>query len=136
MKLQKLVYLAHEDWLRVHDEPFLDANPEVWQYGPVFADLYHLLKHHRAENIMEPEAPDDDTSSIEDDPEVSSMLEQTWDQYRRFPATFLSNMTHKPGTPWYQIAQRHRFKVPFGTEIPPELIKRYVRTHAPEALAR
>ena len=54
MKLQKLIYLTLGHWLAEHEDSFLTEEPQVWQYGPVFGDLYQKLKNFRREPIAVP----------------------------------------------------------------------------------
>ena len=126
MKLQKLVYLAHGLWLAEHDEPFLSRAPQVWQYGPVFEDLYHELKGFRRSPIKEPQALFDEPPFI-DDAEVKATIAKTWERFKDWSAIQLSDLTHKVGSPWSNIAERHGFKVPLGTQIPASDIRDYVR---------
>jgi uncharacterized phage-associated protein len=133
MKLQKLVYLTLEEWLKNHNETFLSRGPEVWQYGPVFPDLYHELKFHRSQAITDLQAMYDVAERVES-PDIKACIEKVWQKYRTASATYLSDLTHRAGSPWHQIAQRCNFSVPFGTEIPVNDIKKYVREQA-QALA-
>lgn len=129
MKLQKLVYLTLEDWLRSHESSFLIGAPEVWQYGPVFPDLYHALKSYKSEEIKSLINPFGVAPTVTD-PNVMESIQRVWDQYKYSPATRLSDLTHRHGGPWFQIAERYNFKVPYGTSIPEDVIKRYVRQEA------
>lgn len=129
MKLQKLVYLALEEWLKDHDTSFLSENPEVWQYGPVFSDLYHQLKEHRSALItQEQNGVEPDVRIKEKD--ILSVIDKVWEKYKRTLATVLSDLTHKPDGPWYQTAKKFNFSVPYGTEIPTDVIKKCVREKA------
>jgi uncharacterized phage-associated protein len=129
MKLQKLVYMTLGKWLAEHDESLLDENPEVWQYGPVFASLYHELKSFKSQAISEPQTFFEVAPRV-DDKEALAVIEKVWEKYREMPAAKLSDITHLPGSPWHQIAKDHGFKVPMGTEIDPEVIRKYFRATA------
>jgi uncharacterized phage-associated protein len=134
MKLQKLIYLSVEEWLENNEDSFLSRNPEVWQYGPVFSDLYHALKHHRSENISELQDFFDQIPRI-DDQRVLSVIDSVWERYKATSAINLSDLTHKPGGPWHQVAKKHDFRVPFGTEIPLRTMRDYVRSERSKAVA-
>lgn len=129
MKLQKLVYLTLEDWLVENDSSFLQGDPEVWQYGPVFPDLYHELKHYRSQPITKKIEVFGAEPKVEDENIRGSIL-RVWDKYKLTAATRLSDLTHRPGGPWHQIAEKCGFKVPYGTSIPVDVIKKYVREKA------
>ena len=42
----------------------------------------------------------------------SAVVDWIWQRYGHFRGVELSNMTHEPGTPWYNIAKRQNFVVP------------------------
>lgn len=126
MKLQKLVYLSVEKWLKTHDESFINREPEVWQYGPVFPDLYHALKHYKSSDICELQKFFGEVPRI-DNKEVLQVIDSVWEENKSVSAVYLSDLTHRPGGPWHTVATRHNFSVPFGTYIPAKVIKDYVR---------
>lgn len=126
MKLQKLLYYANGWWLATHGEPLLTEQPQVWRYGPVFRGLYGTFAKFGRENIGGPVSggpftPDPQflgDSAAEE--EVRQLLKWIWDEHGNKSAIKLSDETHAPGTPWRKIAERHDFRVPEGTPIPPE----------------
>lgn len=127
MKLQKLVYMAYGTWLRDHEEPFVSEPPQVWQYGPVFASLYHLLKIYKSTPIgvaqFEEIAPAGEIAEND----KKALISKVWKKYGTLSAISLSNITHVPGSPWHEIASSNKFRVPTGTAIPDDLMKRYFR---------
>ena len=128
MQLQKLVYLAHEEWLKKHDTPFLSENPQVWQFGPVFARVYHELKHYKKNAIKDQIILFDERPRIDESQEdILSTIDQIWDKHKGHSGVYLSDLTHMPGTAWRKIAQKFDFKVPSGLEIKPEDIISAVR---------
>jgi uncharacterized phage-associated protein len=95
LKLQKLVYYAQGFYLAINETPLFDEPIEAWQHGPVVADLYHEYCKFGGESIP---CPDDfDPASI--DPEVSDLLDETYDVFGQFSAWKLRNMTHAE-PPW------------------------------------
>ena len=56
------------------------------------------------------------------------LTERVWKKYRGMTGGQLSELTHRKGSPWQQIAQEHSFRVPRNTPIPVELIKEHYRT--------
>lgn len=120
MKLQKLIYLAHEEYVRQTGQPLLTANPEVWQYGPVFGWLYHFLKGYQKAPIAHPIAPFPDTPAPAlTDQNVINIVQNVWNKYGALSAVQLSDLTHRIGTPWRTIAERFNYNVPRGLEITP-----------------
>lgn len=126
MQIQKLVYLAHEEWLKEKNTPFLSENPQVWQFGPVFADLYHQLKHYKKALIKEPIQVFDFIPKV-DDQDVKQKIASVWEKYKGKSGVYLSDLTHMPGTPWRNIAKKYNFSVPYGLEITPKDIISAVR---------
>jgi uncharacterized phage-associated protein len=133
MKLQKLVYLAHGVWLARHGLSFLSENPQVWQYGPVFGSMYHELKNNRSAPITELQTIFDEAPRV-DDRFVMDIIAKVWDKFGSSSAIKLSDLTHLPGSPWHIIAKEHKFRVPMGTEIDPEIIGKYFRETASMAV--
>lgn len=128
MKLQKLVYCAYGWWLAhsgLEGARLTTDHPEIWKHGPVFPDLYHAFKVFGRKPISEvqstspfarPELVD------EEDDEIHALVNWIWGRYGHLSSFALSDMTHKPGTPWYRVAQERNFSVPFSTVIPDEYI--------------
>ncbi|MCP8894311.1 DUF4065 domain-containing protein [Shinella daejeonensis] len=130
MKLQKLVYCSYGWWLAYHDEPFISEQPQVWQHGPVFKSLYFALNQFgwrpitsvQNDNFTTPPPRVNDA-----DHEICSMLEWTWGRYGMRSAEWLSDLTHKPGSPWYDTAAEFGFRVPKNTPIPVDRITAHYR---------
>ncbi len=128
MKLQKLVYCSYGWWL-AHaglDGPRLTSDgPQIWRHGPVFPDLYHAFKVFGRKQItqMQSTNPFSQPDQVdENDEEIRAMIRWVWGRYGHLSGFTLSDMTHKPGTPWYRIAQERDFSVPYNTDIPDEYI--------------
>lgn len=123
MKLIKLVYVAHGWSLGLRGRRLVDRAPEAWPYGPVFSDLYKSTKRYGRGAVTAPigddEIPLDDTST-------RSFVKSVWNAYKKMDAFTLSDITHMPGTPWYEV-----FKVmfegnpPSGEPIGDDLIKEH-----------
>jgi uncharacterized phage-associated protein len=129
MKLQKLVYCASGWWLAFHkDSPLLDERPQVWKHGPVFDSLYHALKSFGREPINAPqslspfEAPPRLEQGNNQNDQIVRTIDWIWNRYGHLSSFALSTLTHQAGTPWRTVAEQYKFSVPFGTEIPDDLI--------------
>lgn len=130
MKLQKLVYCSYGWWLAYHDEPFINEQPQVWQHGPVFKSLYFALNQYGWRNITSVQNDNFTTPTprVDDaDDEIHSMLRWVWARYGMRSAEWLSDLTHKPGSPWYVTAAEFSFRVPKNTPIPIDRIKAHYR---------
>ncbi|MCY4446443.1 MAG: DUF4065 domain-containing protein [Rhodobacteraceae bacterium] len=107
LKIQKLVYIAHGWYLAFHDEPLVnDEFAEAWEYGPVFASLYHELKYrgnlpvldlatefdHSLKKIKPKVNPKDD--------QTTRLLDKVWEIYGYRSGQELSKLCHQPNSPW------------------------------------
>jgi uncharacterized phage-associated protein len=124
LKLQKLVYFTQGWWLATKGEELLFERPQVWRFGPVFKSLYNIFSGARDEPITRPAG----SNPFNDTPPPSlaakafeserAMVEWVWSEYGRLTGPELSDLTHAMGTPWRRIAERKKFRVELGTEIP------------------
>jgi len=115
MQLQKLPYIAHGWSLALLENPLIGRQPKVWQYGPVYPDLYQALRRYGAGPVtnlilkgdVEPfsSAPDEvveaDLSAVE-----KQLLGVVWEKYKPLSGIQLSTITHKDGTPWTETKAR------------------------------
>lgn len=128
MKLQKLVYCSYGWWLSnrgLDNERLTKEGPEIWKHGPVFSSLYYVLRVYGREPINEinSSAPFLNPDEIsEDDSDVANLLKWIWNRYGHLSSFALSEMTHKPGTPWHRVAVENKFRVPSHTKIPDKYI--------------
>lgn len=128
MKLQKLVYCSYGWWLAVRglDQLRLTTEgPEIWKHGPVFDSLYHSLKVFGRKPIIQPQSTNPFCAPEcvdKDDGDTLGLVDWIWSRYGHLSSFALSDMTHKPGTPWYRIAQENKFRVALNTKIPDEYI--------------
>jgi uncharacterized phage-associated protein len=113
MKLQKLVFFAHGWRLATSHERLISEPIQAWDYGPVVPSLYRDLKKYGSSHIPTP-ILDVDTSvdsgfgyvlpAVENQ-ETRRFLDRIWDVYGRFSGPQLSELTHRPDTPWYATRQ-------------------------------
>jgi uncharacterized phage-associated protein len=116
MKLQKLVYMVHGWWLAYNENPILNEKPQLWKHGPVIDSLYHILKVYGMKPLKEPiQIIFDQNAPIiegEQNKTIISLIEWVWNRYGHLGALELSDMTHKDGTAWKEVAKRNSFRVP------------------------
>ena len=119
MHLQKLTYIAHGWNWAINNEPLIGDDIEAWSFGPVVRDLYEHTKFFGSHPINRLITPDDsqvarffgDTgrampyqAALTD--REKQVIQQVWNKYGRLSAIRLSELTHQPGTPWFQAFQR------------------------------
>ncbi|ABD81975.1 Panacea domain-containing protein [Saccharophagus degradans] len=103
MQLQKLVYIAHGCSLGWCDAPLIKDDVYAWKFGPVIEDLYHCFKRFRADEVqvtdkqIEAMVEAAGFSDAEDE-----IIDAVWNNYKHYSGPQLSDLTHQPGTPWYQ----------------------------------
>lgn len=116
-KLLKLLYLMEEYMVKRYHLPFLSMPYEVWQAGPVAKDVFidlsdgpFLLKDFVKTVVCEGgtfilpicDFSDDEFMDCEID-----MMDDILHKYGAMTAKQLVAETHKPGTLWYQEAEKH-----------------------------
>lgn len=131
MQLQKLVYLAHGWTLGLTGQALTAEQPQAWDFGPVYPDLYdHTKLFGRAPITREITSDDDEPARFFGRPRNAvpyranlssierSIIEQVWDRYGGLSGARLSAMTHQPNTPWSRTYDSGRNRA-----IPNELIR-------------
>ena len=118
MHLQKLSYIAHGWGLALLNDRLIEDVPQAWKHGPVYPELYLALRRYGPGNVLEPirERDADVRAFVSGNPESrgkilhaaltdeeKNLLEATWRNYRKYSAFQLSEMTHRPNTPWSEI---------------------------------
>lgn len=114
MKMQKLIFFAHGWHLGLTDKPLISDTIQAWQYGPVIESLYHDLKQYGSEKI------ENQINSINFEQGIFStevqvvkssdiigLLKQIVEQYGKYSAIQLSNLTHEVGSPWYEVVKKY-----------------------------
>jgi uncharacterized phage-associated protein len=127
MKLQKLDYFVHGWWLAYHDNRLLSEPPQVWKYGPVFPSLYQDLKIFGSEPLLEPVRtnPFGGVPELvpEGDQDASALITWVWGRYGHLSAFALSDMTHRKGSAWQQVAESKKYRVPDNFPLVDEAVR-------------
>ena len=129
LKMQKVVYIAHENHIASTGKPFISDRVEAWTNGPVFPALNQFIGNSKEDIVTEACLPANDPL----EPMVEKYIKGTWKRLAKRTGTGLSNDTHAEGTPWHMAMnpQRNFFqKVTFWKPKHPviceRLIKRYI----------
>ena len=83
-------------------DKFFEESLEAWTYGPVVVDVYHRFKENGSRGI---ELSPNDFDEIELAPEEEDMFAQVMQQYGKFSAIRLMEMTHRE-TPWKEAYEK------------------------------
>lgn len=124
MQLIKLVYLTHGWSMAMLDRKMVKAPVQAWQYGPVYPEVYSAFKSFGSEPIAD-FARSRQTGAIyeeEFDEDERQLIEAVLDTYGQLHAFQLSNMMHKPGTPW---TRTYNSGDGVYDEIPDKMIKEH-----------
>ena len=119
MQLLKYVYLAQAWMLMLHDRRLFRDPIEAWKYGPVVPRVYHTFKRWHADPIKP--SSRDRTRMFSD--EQLNALGWVEDVYGDWDAFTLSQYTHQPHSPWWQVYKDKGE----GAEIPTDLIRDYYK---------
>ena len=116
MQLQKLVYFAHGWSLALAGRPLISEPIQAWDYGPVVPSLYQELKKYGSGPVTDPitDVQSTPTGSQLIEPRVSdvqtqNLLRRVWQVYGHLTGLQLSDLTHRPDTPW-SIARRRPWR--------------------------
>lgn len=125
LKLQKLLYYAQGISLGMFGKPLFEENIEAWQHGPVVREVYSCFCSFGRNNIeiRMDEQKEDIIKRIENNREVSEILNLTYDNFAIYTAWQLRQMTHEDNTPW-DITQKTKG---LGAIIDNDLIKKYFK---------
>lgn len=104
MQVLKLTYIAHGWSLAILNAPLIKDPVQAWRHGPVIPNLYRALKKYGSRNIDE--FIYDPHSGAKIEAEFTSgqdmVITTIYEVYSDLHAFQLSDLTHKPGTPWDQ----------------------------------
>lgn len=124
MKLQKLVFFSQVVALKMYGRPIHNNASLAWDFGPVVKELYDLVhkfstKDRKLFSLNEPDFAKafDNVESIEDS-DVLGITRAVWNRFKNWTAFQLSDLTHRPGSPWATVYARSQYAM-----IPLEVIQ-------------
>lgn len=112
MKLQKLVYFCHADFLIDVGQPLIEQEFEAWEYGPVIPSLFHEFKDFGSQSITRRATcfnPITCQSGICETPSLGAFEESiraSYEAYARYTASSLSKLSHSEAGPWAEALRR------------------------------
>lgn len=117
LKLQKLLYFAQGKYIAEKGKKLFDEPIEAWKLGPVVRSIYNEFKHCGPYPIT---AFDKGVEKASLPEEVKGFLSQIWEDYNKYSARHLVDMTHEENSPWQKVYSESE-----GKEIPVGLMKEY-----------
>lgn len=103
LQVMKLVYIAHGFHLGKHGAPLMPEPIQAWQYGPVIKSLYQHMKGFGRNPIHPPRLPTTFFDHTEPTESELHALNSAYKVLGKFSGGALSNLTHKPGSPWSKV---------------------------------
>lgn len=122
-KLQKLLYIAYGVYLYVKNERLTNEHPQAWPYGPVFPTTRNKLIKKDFSGIS---LSDENLEKIARDSEMESLMKLVFGSYGSKTAAYLTEWSHKPGSPWDRTVKQPSFS--WGDRIPDSYIQEYFKT--------
>ena len=117
LQLLKLVFLAHGWMLGIHGKPLISQTIRAWRHGPVVSELYDAIKHNGSRPVTALIKGHED---VDLDDKAGSLLEQVFQEYGTLHGFELSDITHRPGSPWFETRMRR-----LGSVIPDDLMREF-----------
>lgn len=125
MKLQKLVFFSQVVAMTMFDQPIHGNASLAWDFGPVVKELYDVVfalavpKKNKEISLDEPDVSAAFANAAKiDDGEALGITRAVWNKFKNWSAFRLSDLTHRPGSPWATVYATNQYAV-----IPLELIK-------------
>ncbi|UFU03421.1 SocA family protein [Ruania suaedae] len=128
MKLQKLCYIAQGWSLALLEEAMFDEDFQAWKNGPV---ARHLFNHHRRQFGVA-SWPWGESANLTE--MQSLVVDAVLHNYGALSGLQLSELTHRPGTPWSKT--RLVAGVADGQSCEEVIDKRQMEGHFKELLRR
>jgi uncharacterized phage-associated protein len=99
LKIQKMLYFAQAEFYKKNNEPLFIDSIEAWELGPVVYNVYQWLRGCGAYTISSFDV-EIDYSGITD--KIQKFLDEIWEKYSKYSASYLVEKTHDPNGPWHE----------------------------------
>lgn len=125
LSIQKLVYFAYGWTWAVFDKKLFDDRIEAWPLGPVIPSVYYQLKEFGGTRITKRIKEYDHIEDkfffwyLSKGTNLYNHIDWVWNKYKTKRAGHLVELTHNPGTPWYETVRQSGY----GVEIDDNLIR-------------
>lgn len=96
LKLQKLLYLAYEEYTKETGEKLFDDRFEVWRHGPVVREVYDYFKSYASDVI------DEEITEKIDDVKIREVFKKVLTNFGYFNAWTLVDITHDVKGLWHK----------------------------------
>lgn len=133
MKLQKLIYFCHADYLKQFSIDLIKQNFEAWEYGPVIPSIYSEFKREkdqpikRMAEIFDPISAKRYVARCVLSPSEEESVGDLYSFYKNLSAGQLSDLSHEHGGPWRQARSLFANGLNMDRRISSDMIRRYHR---------
>lgn len=126
MKLQKLLFFCHSEFLLHFSRPLITQQFEAWDYGPVDPDIYREFKEFGSRPILRLATAFDPVANEVFIPFLdgkvlhrfeSQLLKSSFKKYAALTAEELSEISHSHTGPWRQARSLYSNGLGFGRRI-------------------
>jgi len=131
LKLQKLLYFTHGQWLIKKEQPLISGTFEAWEHGPVHPLIYQAFKKFGALPIVEnAKAIDPVTRQQKDIPSLTDIdildaVRSVVTSLGHLSGSQLRNLTHSPNGPWKFVVENSNESANIGLQISNDVIRKY-----------
>ena len=129
LKLQKLIYFCHVDFLKRFDVPLVSGEFQAWKFGPVLPSVYEEFSNFSGKNItcfaerFDPVAIASVVEFAKPEGDALDCIRQSYKGYSKVSASALSNLSHEPCGAWFAALQLFESGRNFNRVISNDLIK-------------
>lgn len=133
MKLQKMLFFCHADFLVQLNSRLVIQDFEAWDHGPVIPSVYQEFKIFRDSPIdgrarsFDPVTATSKTASISLAPVLENRIRELYDFYKSLDALALSNLSHTTGGPWRHARSMFANGLNADRRIDTDMITRFHR---------
>lgn len=136
LKLQKLLFFVHADFLVATRAPLVREEFEAWSYGPVLPSVYKEFKAFSGSPILgrarrfDPVSRELTIAQLRLPETDTEELDRLYQIYIPVSAGLLSHRSHETGGPWSKALEAFEGHQNIGRRISNELILRNYCTQA------
>lgn len=113
LKLIKLTYITHGWAYPCLGRRLIGDAVEAWEYGPVYPELYHAIKHHGRDSVEtvtesayeQLQKAQENEIHLEEDEE--ELIKVVYNAYKSLSGPQLVTLTHALNTPWDRTKSRN-----------------------------
>ena len=99
LTLQKLLYYIQGNYAAIYDKPLFDAPCEAWVHGPVYRNVYNLIRDFKYNPIDDDRFVPLKERALPLTPEAKEVVDRVLDTFGMYSGKVLESITHKEA-PW------------------------------------